>query len=268
MDIGEIIKTGFTYPTKNWMNLVILGIIFVIISLIGRVGSYTNQTAIIVIALIVSIILAIILQGYKIEIIGEGVKGSSDIPLLNTDNFLTGIKSILVSIVYYIIPAIIVTIVGLAVSYSVGVNELMRYATSLQYASMNPAMANATFNSLPVSFVSNLFTATITLGVIAFILFFIFSIFELTAQGKLAETGSLKEAVGMKTVIAKVGSIGWLKIIAFLIISVIIVTIVLFIGGLLLIIPIIGPIIFALVIVPFVFLYQFYSVGLLYASDE
>ncbi len=270
MNLGEIFKEGLSYPTNNWVNLVILGIIFVIISLLGQVRGFTNQTVIIAIAAIVSIILAIILQGYKIEIIGEGVKGSSDIPLLSIDNFITGIKSAIVSIVYYIIPAIIVVIIGFLTGATAGIGELGKYinVNALQNTAVNPNVVNATMTSIPQELLGKLFAAFSITVVIAVILFFIFSIFALVAQGRLAESGSLGEALKMGEVISKVGSIGWLKVIAFLILSAIIIFILGFIGSLITLIPFVGAIISALIIAPFIFLFQYYAIGLLYASEE
>ena len=270
MNFGEIFKKGLSYPTNNFANLLILGIIFVVINLVRNVGSFTSQTIIVTIAAIISFILAIILQGYKIGIIAEGVKGGSDIPLLSPDNFLTGIKSIIVSIVYFIIPTIIVCIVGFLSGLFSNMAALMQsFVTSLsQSATVDATVINATISSIPPDLISKAFNSLIITAIIAIILFIIFLIFELVAQGKLAETDSLGEALKMGDVIAKVGSIGWLRIIGFLIVLGIITAFLMFVAGLLALIPFIGVFIAALVISPFVFLFQYYSIGLLYASDE
>ena len=267
MNLGEIFKEGLTYPTNNWVTLIVLGVILTIISLIGQARAFTDNGAIIIIAAIVSFILAIFVVGYKLSIISEGIKRSAEIPLLDVSNFIDGINSVIVSIVYYIIPVISVTIVTVAISFPVGINDLNKYTPSLQAAALNPASANQIFAIIPPDFLSKLFTATMVVVVIAAILFFIFSIFALVAQGRLAETGSIKEAVSIGSVIGKVGEIGWLKIIAFLIIFAFIAFFILFVAGLVSQIPFIGVIISSLIFVPFLFLFQYYSIGLLYNSE-
>lgn len=270
MNFSDIFKNGLSYPTKNWTNLIILGIVFVAMTLIGTASAYTDHRIILAIAGIISFILAIILQGYKLEVIAEGVKGGSNIPLLSFDNLINGIKSILVSIVYYIIPAIIVMIVGtLSGLYSNLAVLIQSIVTKLaQSATVDASVINATISAIPPDVISKTFNSLIITGIIAVILFIIFGIFELVAQGKLAETGNLSEAVSIGNVVSKVGSIGWLRIIGFLIVMICICAILIFVSGLISAIPFIGSIIAALIISPFMFLFEYYSIGLLYASDK
>ncbi len=270
MNLTDIFKNGLKYPTNNWVNLIILGVILLIITLIGQARAYTNNGIIIGVIAIISVILGIIVSGYKIDIIKKGVEGSDEIPLLSPENFITGIKSIIVSIVYYIIPAIIIIIVGFLTGAIAGIGELGKYfnAEVISAISTNPNLINQTIAQVPPSLFTNLFTAAAITAIIAAILFFIFSILAFIAQGKLAETDSLSAAISFGDILNKVGSIGWAKIIAYLILLFIILLVIGFISALICIIPIIGVIIAGLIISPFILLFQYYSLGLLYASDE
>ena len=272
MDISEIIKKGFNYPTNNWQNVVILGIIFLLISFFNGLGMFVHNSALSFVGSIISLILLIFVAGLSIDVIKEGINQGSNIPLLRADNFVGGLKAIVVNIVYYIIPAIIVLIVAFITGIPQKLTQIISSINiqAIQSGNVTQELINQTVGAIAPSVSGLLSSLAITL-IVAFILFVIFSILCTVGFGRLAETGSLGEAISLGNVFRKTGEIGWLKIFGFFIITVIIYAIFRFISIILLFIPVIGIflslIVFSLFLVPFFFLFSAYAVGLLYNTE-
>jgi len=116
-------------------------------------------------------------------------KGESQLPPLDdwVEMFINGIKLIIVSIVYFIIPMIVLMFVG-------GAGILMGAATD------------------------NLGAGALIGLLIGFIVAFVFSLIALMALIRFARTDSIGEAFNVSAIIAHIGKIGWLNYILALII--------------------------------------------------
>ena len=169
MDITEIISNAVKYPFSDIKTLLIICIVCLIGSIFGSLNVFTDNSAIVVIGAIISVIFAIIIAGYQLDIIKFGIDLEESMPALDIkNNFINGIKNIVVFIVYYIIPTIIVSILGFALG---------------GFAIMGLSNVNAT-GKTPAEVASAMFTPQVVSGlsiviIIAIILFVLFTLLAL-----------------------------------------------------------------------------------------
>ena len=152
------------------------------------------------------------------------------------NNIVNSIKLWVLSFVYGIIPAIIIFIVAFLVMPSA------------------PTNMNALNGSMSIIFI------------VALILSIIFGLFLFVGILRFANTGSLSEGLSISAVIEDIKAIGIGKLIITYIILAIIAAVILVIGVFIMIIPIVGQIIFFLLILPFTSLALQYGFGLLYSD--
>lgn len=118
MEIMEIIINSISYPAQHLKSLVIyfaLGLIGGII--IGLSGARTAFAAghgsfftffVAIIGLIIAVIIGFVIEGYGLDIIKFGIRRLNASPEVEFERqSINGIKSLVVFIVYYIIPIII-----------------------------------------------------------------------------------------------------------------------------------------------------------------
>jgi hypothetical protein len=127
MGVGDIIGDALAYPFSNIKALVlyvILGIIGAIIggaALLSIGAAFSSQglagfafSGLSIVGVIVFILIIFLIEGYALDIIKYGIERRSDSPGIDFGRQVSNaIKLIVVSIVYYIIPAIIIFILGL-----------------------------------------------------------------------------------------------------------------------------------------------------------
>lgn len=205
MNLIENIKSSFKYPFSNIKQWAILSILFIIGNLIILCGLDARYLGVDVlyhivepnidIFTIISIIVSIYVLGYCISILKKSIEKSDEMPDFNIKNdFINGLKHIIISFVYLILPILI--FFGLA--YLMNVTN---YAFDLQTFSFMKLTFNETANYIETS----MQTATPTLNVIitliiSFIIFLIFAILEIIGLCRLAKTDSLKEAFNFKAI--------------------------------------------------------------------
>ena len=127
MGIGDIIGDAIAYPFSNIKALVlyaILGIIAGIIggaSLISIAASFSSKgitgfafSGLSIVGIIFLILVIFLIEGYALDIIKFGIERRSDSPGIDFGRQVSNaIKLIIVSVVYYIIPAIIIFVLGI-----------------------------------------------------------------------------------------------------------------------------------------------------------
>ena len=127
MGIGDIIGDALAYPFSNIKALVlyiVLGIIAGVIggaALISSALSFSSKgvagfafSGLTIIGLIVFILVLFLIEGYGLDIIKYGIERRADSPGIDFGRQVSNaIKLIVVSFVYYIIPAIIILVLGL-----------------------------------------------------------------------------------------------------------------------------------------------------------
>lgn len=223
-----------------------------------------NDTLSIVLSL-VTLIVSIIVLGYSVEVIKGGTEGTDTLPDFDyVKQFVMGIKALILEIIYFIIPAVIVIIVASA-------SGLFTSFTKIVYVSID-AMGHGAKNltaimaAVPQS-AMNTFTNALTITlIVAIILFIIFSLMSFTGLVRFAKTGSGTEGLRFRQIIRDMSSIGYVKIIVTLIVIYIIALALSFVIGIIGLIPYIGVFIGIFIGVPFIMLFLYRAIGLLYAD--
>lgn len=276
MEIMEIIKNSIVYPSNDLAKLAIYIVLTFVIAILAGLSSVLFAVglsenillAIIgIILFICAIIVAFILSGYIVSIIKSGIEHDEAVPAFEwKGNMITGIKYVVVTIVYFIIPAAITLIVGWATNLF-GLS--MDIVTKMAQASM-AAPANTTVvatNIIPQSEFVALGTSMIITGIVAFVLFLIFSFIHTMAEGRLAKTDSIGYALNIPEAFKDIGRIGWGKVIA-VIILIVIITVV--INGIISGINnyINGFAILSIIVTPYLSFFMARATGLLYSDVE
>ena len=274
MEIMEIIKEAMVFPSKDIVKLAVYIALSVVSVLLGAFGiiylaigvaSQSFWIIIGVIAFIAALILGFITTGYIVSIIRSGIEHEESAPqFMWKENLVTGIKFVVLNIVYFIIPGIVVLILGW-VTNLFGMASIM--FTRMMYASM-AAPANATVtiaDVVPQSMIISFGNSLIIVGIVAFILFVIFGFLEIMGQCRLAKTDSLGYAVNIPEAFRDIGRIGFGKVIGLtVLIFVIILVINCIISGLNAYIA--GFSILSIIVTPYLSFFAASASGLLYSD--
>jgi hypothetical protein len=237
MEILDIIKDAFIFPTNNLEKLAIYIVLtFVVGLLIGggvilAVFSTMDASYLAIIGailFILGIILSLIISGYQLGIMKSGIDLNDEAPAFDWKNdLINGIKLLVVSIVYFIIPAIIVLIVGLITNVPGNVANL------INEAAITPANATAMANSTGISLdavsqstMGAFGTSLAITALVAFVVFIIFAFIQTMGQARLANTGSLGEALNIPEAAKDLTRIGIGKVIAVVLLVIIIVAVI------------------------------------------
>ena len=127
MGIGDIIGDALVYPFHNIKALIlyiVLGIVAGLIggaAIVGIAGAFTTTglgalafDALGIVGLIVFILVLFLIEGYALDIIKFGIERRDDSPGIDfARQIANAIKLIIVSFVYYIIPVIVIFVLGL-----------------------------------------------------------------------------------------------------------------------------------------------------------
>ena len=274
MEITDIIKEAFIFPSTDLAKLAIyiaLSFVSVLLSVLGLalfvLGLLDNgaYAVIGVVLFIAGLILGFILSGYLISILKSGIDGDENVPEFKwKENLITGIKYLIVNIVYFIIPAIIVLIVGWITNVYGLSAEIF---TKMMTASMN-APANATVaitDVVPQSTFVSLGNAMLITGIVAFVLFLIFLFIQTMGESRLANTGSLGDALNIVEAFKDIGRIGWGKVIAVVVLIFIIIAVInAVISGINSYIN--GFSIISIIVTPYLIFFSSRATGLLYSD--
>ncbi len=257
MEIKKVFKDSLKYPINNPQHFVIIAILYVIASIPLFITSYKygQDNAIVwAIFVIIELIIGFILGGYEISIISYSTTYyTNEAPKIECQHdFIMGIKSAIVSIVYFIIPLIIVLIVGVL--------------TGFDFLSMIKLSASTATDAISSSIPATLLTGAMITGIVAVVLSVIFSFFALVAYGRLGKSNSLAEALNILEVIKDIGKVGWLKFIEWFIIFVIINIILGLISSAISFIPYIGIILSVFFIGTYILFFTGRAIGLMYSD--
>ena len=234
MEIMDIIKEAFIFPSNNLEKLAIYIVLTFVLGLIVAGGVITtvagvnNSSVYLILAailFIISIIVALIISGYQLAILKSGIDLDDEAPSFDWKNdLITGIKLIIVNIVYMIIPVIIVGIVALIT------NVPGNMVKASQEVAANSANVTAIANSTaPV--VANISDATAAAfassfaitAIVGLILVIIFAFFLTMGQSRLANTGSLGEALNIPEAARDISRIGVGKVIAVVLLIIVVI---------------------------------------------
>ncbi|WP_405267967.1 DUF4013 domain-containing protein [Methanobrevibacter sp.] len=275
MEILDIIKESFIFPSNNLEKLAIYIVLSFVLGLfaVGGVLSiylasesssiYFILTAIL---FLISLIIGLIITGYQVYIVKSGIDMDDKAPEFDWKNdIVTGIKMIIVNIVYMIIPSILVGIVALIANVP---GNVLQMAQEMSANSANvTAVANSTSALASVSdaTMAAFGTSIAITGMAAVILFIIFAFFLTIAEARLANTGSLGQGLNIPEVVKDISKIGVGKVIAvFLLVFVIITVIQTIISVLSGIVPPLA--IISLIVTPYLTFFSSRATGLLYSD--
>ena len=269
MKLTEIYSNAIKWPFSDIKALLFLGI-FLIIGSLGSfipalLGKPTSYVPLKIILSILSIIVALIAGGYTISMIKESMNLSDEIPCISLKtNFIDGIKLLLVALIYIIIYAIILFVVG----YATGGLEAITMAQTAITNTAGAVNVTAIINSIPTSdFVGLGITA-----IIGLILAIIFGIFLNISQCRLAKNDKILDAINLGNVFDDINTIGWGRYIGWyvllIIINLIIGIIISIIMSILTFVHLgfIVIIINALIVAPFIQMFTARALGLLYSK--
>ena len=242
MEIGDIISKSFKYPLNNGTQfmkvavlylLLIVPVFFSVLMII-----FANSSAILVSAIITIIcylIFALIMGGYFLSVMKEGISSSNLMPEYDfAKNIVDSIKVWVLGLLFSLIPGIIIGILLLIVT---------KFASS-----------------------ETVFGGIICIALIALILEIIFCMFLSISLLRLANYDSLSEALNFSAIKEDLRAIGIGNLIVLLVVLGIISGAILFITGFLIFIPIVGTIIYIMFIVPYTYLAVCYGLGLMYSE--
>ena len=266
MNLREIIKDAIKYPISDTRKFLIFCALIILMSLSTVLPSYGLKDGTLGIILsIVTLIVSFIVLGYTVDVIKDGTEGKDVLPDFDyVKQFVDGIKAMILEIIYFIIPLIIVIIVASATG-------LFSSFTEIVYASMDAMTKGATDFTMIMAAVPkstmDMFTNSLTVTlIVAIILFIIFSLMSFTALVRFAKTGSGTEGLRFRQIFSDMSNIGFIKIIVTLIVIYIIALVMAAVVGIIGLIPYIGVFIGMFIGVPFILLFSFRAIGLLYAD--
>ena len=266
MNLREIIMDAIKFPISDTRKFLIFCALIIIMSLSTVLPSYgVKDSTLSLILTLVTLIVAIIVLGYCVEVIKSGTDGDDTLPDFDyVKHFVNGIKALILDIIYFIIPAIITIIVASATG-------LFTSFTKIVYISIDAMSKNAnnltTIMAAVPKTTMNTFTNALTITlIVAIILFIIFSLMSFTGLVRFAKTGSGTEGLRFRQILRDMSKVGLIKIIVTLIVIYIIAFVLSLIIGLIGLIPYIGVFIGIFVGVPFILLFLYRAIGLLYAD--
>ena len=266
MNLREIIMDAIKYPISDTRKFLIFCVLVILMSLSTILPSYglKDATASIILSL-VSLIVAIVVIGYSVEVIKGGTEGDDTLPDFDyVKQFVLGVKALILNIIYFIIPLVIVIIIASATKLfsslteivNVGINSLANETTNM--TTIIAAVPKSTMNTF-----TNALSITLIAGIILFI---IFSFLSFTAQVRFAKTGSGTEGLRFREILRDISKVGLIKMIVTLIVIYIIAFALIFIDTLIGLIPYIGVFISIFIGIPFIMLFLYRAIGLLYAD--
>ena len=266
MNLREIIMDAIKYPISDTRKFLIFCVLIILMSLSTILPSYgVKDGTVSIILSLVTLIVSFIVLGYSVEVIKGGAEGDDTLPDFDyVKQFVMGIKALVLDIIYFIIPAVLVIIVASA-------SGLFSSFTKIVYASIDAITNGASdftmiMAAIPKS-TMNIFTNSLTITlIVAIILFIIFSLMSFTGLVRFARSGSGIEGLRFREILKDMSNVGFVKIIVTLIVIYIIAFALAVVIGLIGLIPYIGVFIGIFVGVPFIMLFLYRAVGLLYAD--
>ncbi len=199
MTLTDIVKNSFKYPldVPKWAILsvlVIIGNLVIVLPFLFLIEEMNNE-----ILSLISIIVSIFVLGYGISILRSSIDKSDNMPDFNIkNNFADGLKHIVVSFVYLIIPFLIF----IALSYLMNITA---YNFDLvTYSFTKTTLLNQTADSIYTVTETAAPTLNIIITlIISFVISLVFALFEIIGLCRLAKFNSLKEAFNFKVIVGE-----------------------------------------------------------------
>jgi hypothetical protein len=234
MDIGDVVSDSLRYPSSDWKKVVILGVLFLI--------------SILIIPLLLGL-------GYLFRALKASLAGSEELPSFDSlmEMFMEGLKVFLVYLAYSL-PAIIIGIISFISLWSS--LRSLAYATQLTGSMMTPDMFFSILGG----------TALIGLIIAGIYTLVIYPIMAVAIGNMAYYDGELNAAFRFNEILSIISQIGWVDLIIWYIVVMIVAIVIGFIGSIIAIIPILGWIILIFLVNPYIYLFYARTIAWLYSS--
>lgn len=275
MKLVGIIKDAFRFPSKNIGGFAIYLLLSALMAVFVSGGILTYLLGLFDaqnylkggMYVILALIMGCILSGYQIKVIRSGINHEDKVPVFKLyEDFMTGFDSNLILMFYAIIAGLIVLLVAFDTNlFGNAVSILKETLMQIFNVFIMGDSANLAVNA--ISHTISIFVGSLAITITAaMILTVIFSIIESIAQARLANTGSLREALSIIETIKDIRKIGIIKVILLILLIIIIVTLIEFIlVALLSYAPFLLSVIY-IIITPYIMLVTLRAIGLLYSE--
>ena len=235
MNITGIIKDAFLFPSKNTGRFAIYLLLSVLMTgfALGGVLTYNfglfdpENYLIGGMYLIISMLIGFIIAGYHISVIKSGIELDDEVPVFQLfENFMTGFDNFLVSFVYFTIPALIVLLVACDTNlFGNAINIVKEFVLQIFNVYIMGDSVSLAVNALSQT-VSNFVSSLVITITTALIIFLIFSFLQTMAEARLANTGSLREALNIFESAKDIKRIGVGKVIILFLLIIIVIAII------------------------------------------
>ena len=158
MEINDIINDAYRFPANNFKAIAIYIVLSVVAFILFLGGLFSlilvgnNSAYLILTAILFMLCVGLIMAGFQIDLIKTGIDLEDIAPDFDFKNdFVRGIKNIIVSIVYYIIPAIITLIIAFLTNVPGQLSDVFYYANQTVVNTSGSTVINYNLNTVPSS---------------------------------------------------------------------------------------------------------------------
>jgi hypothetical protein len=234
MDIGDVISDSLRYPTSNWSKVVILGVLFLI--------------SIFIIPLFLGL-------GYIFRVIKSSLVGVEELPAFDSwgEMMIDGLKLFLVYLVYTL-PALIISIFSFLSLWSA--IKSLTYITQINGATITPDMLLSVLGG----------TVLVGLIIAGLYIIIVYPIMAVAIGNMAYYNGELGAAFRLDEILYIISQIGWVDLIIWYIVVVMVGIALWFIGTILAIIPLLGWIVPIFFVYPYIYLFYTRTIAWLYSS--
>ena len=234
MNITEIIKDAFLFPSKNMKRFAVYLVLSVLMTVFILGGTLVypwgffnvDNYAIGGIYLVIALVIGFFISGYHLKVIKSGIELDDEVPVFELgENFLGGFEITIISVFYFIIQAFIIAVAVLATNVfgnAIATVQQIRLQIFNVFFMVNSAdiavdaISNAVFNFI--------IPLAITIAV-ALIVFLIFSTLQSASQARLANTDSLKDALDIFEALKDIKRIGIVKVLLLVLLVLVIIAV-------------------------------------------
>ena len=234
MNITEIIKDAFLFPSKNMKRFAVYLVLSVLMTVFILGGTLVypwgffnvDNYAIGGIYLVIALVIGFFISGYHLKVIKSGIELDDEVPVFELgENFLGGFEITIISVFYFIIQAFIIAVAVLATNVfgnAIATVQQIRLQIFNVFFMVNSAdiavdaISNAVFNFI--------IPLAITIAV-ALIVFLIFSTLQSASQARLANTDSLKDALNIFETLKDIKRIGIVKVLLLVLLVLVIIAV-------------------------------------------
>ena len=234
MNITEIIKDAFLFPSKNMERFAVYLVLSVLMTVFILGGTLVypwgffnvDNYAIGGIYLVIALVIGFFISGYHLKVIKSGIELDDEVPVFELgENFLGGFEITIISVFYFIIQAFIIAVAVLATNVfgnAIATVQEIRLQIFNVFFMVNSAdiavdaISNAVFNFI--------ISLAITIAV-ALIVFLIFSTLQSASQARLANTDSLKYALDIFEALKDIKRIGIVKVLLLVLLVLVIIAV-------------------------------------------